>query len=343
MAKQSALTKRPSSRGNRDTGRLREMPTQFNNRPGAPLRGGRPAPNPTDFVGGIAAGIGGRVPPQGREAQWTPLPPTARPQAGRPGDVLSGVAAGFGGGLGGYDRGEPNVFIQPYPGPGDRRGPPNVFAQPFPGVGGNQPNLEQIARERANAIASGGMVTMDYNPERERLVEQYLREMQQKPQTGGGFINDVIPEEGNPYAPASPNMRGGFAPALPEYDAIQRGNRAQMDILRGIAQGAGAGLGGDMQGGSRFPTQSVTGGMNPGIMDAVGGRGPAIRPPAPIRPVGDGRDRRFPQPQARPPVPLSQQYQPQVRPPAPLPQGAGMGPIPSGMGGGFRDLFRLGR
>ena len=267
-----------------------------------------------------------------RQAQPVRLQDSARPMPGRQAPPLSppaGVIDGFMGNIGGNApsrdrRGPPNVFIQPYPGPGDRRGDPNVFIQPYPGVR-PQPNLDQIARERAQAINQGGMVTMDYNPERERLVNQYLNEMRSQPVMAPPFINDMIPEEGNPYAPKAPTRGGGFLAPRPGYEAIQRDDLEEMDRLRrGIADGMGAGIG--------------------GVFNQ-----PGTRAPAPMRPMGDGRDRRFPQPTIRPPAPLQEQYQPMTRPPAPMrqpyqPAVRPPAPLPAGfsegMTGTLKDMFR---
>lgn len=49
------------------------------------------------------------------------------------------------------------------------------------GMGQQQPGLEQEARSRAEAIARGDMVTADFKPEREALVNRYLQEMGQRP------------------------------------------------------------------------------------------------------------------------------------------------------------------
>lgn len=56
------------------------------------------------------------------------------------------------------------------------------FGQGFGGgMGGQQPSLEQQARSRAEAIARGDMVTMDYNPQREEMVNQILQGMGRGP------------------------------------------------------------------------------------------------------------------------------------------------------------------
>lgn len=310
---------------------------------------------------------GGLADRSGRPINQRFRPPTQSVTGGRPagnpaGSFLDGITAGIGGAIGGgkmpmepnkYGR-EPNVFIQPYPGVGrpDRQGPPNVFAQPYPGVnrgGQPQPNLDQIARERARAISEGGMVTMDYNPERERLVDQYLREMNPPRPAGGSFINDMMSEPGysdsmgEQMQNAATGLVAPWSQEIQDREAATRGNPMSAGrvpfprpvinggygdgLAAGVAAGVGAGLGGNM------PTMA-----------------PGFRAPAPIRPRGDGRDRRFPQPAVRPPLPMDNQqrrptpmdyqpYQPAVRPPAPMRQ---LPQTIEGIGGGFANMFRRG-
>lgn len=72
------------------------------------------------------------------------------------------------------------------------------------GMGQQQPGLEQEARSRAEAIARGDMVTADFKPEREALVNRYLQEMGQRP-SGGMGMGQQQPN----------NMGGGLGAKLP--------------------------------------------------------------------------------------------------------------------------------
>ena len=159
---------------------------------------------------------------------------------------------------------------------------------------------------------------MDYNPQREALVDQYLGDM----------------KGGQQYMPGSPDMGQTGIVASAPFGGAQGGYadqmRQQMEALRGAQNGAmGGGFGAPPSPMTPPPTQVVTGGMAQGIAAGIGGA-PMARPPAPMRPQGDGRDRRF--------------AQPQVRPPAPLPPGTPSGPIATPQRpGGIQGLLRRGR
>jgi len=282
--------------------------------------------------------------PGQRGAGSAPMQPTPDMQmpTGAPGGFQqgSGFQQGMGAGLGaaigaGMDQ---SRFIQPYPMPQQGGGFGGGFAEGLAGYGKgpafNQPGnfgppsqeLMDMARQRAEAINRGDMVTMDYNPQREALVDQYLGDM----------------KGGQQYMPGSPDMTAtGIANPNPfggvrdpgYYDQL----RQQMEQFRGgqgLSQGGGLANGVAQGIGSFAPmtpplSQSVTGGMAQGIAAGMGGA-PMARPPAPMRPRGDGRDRRF--------------AQPQVRPPAPLPPGTSTGPIATSQRpGGIQGLLRRGR
>ena len=343
MATKTALTRRPSKpqvsiavpKPQRlSPGVYRGAGGELTNSAGIPLRGGPRRPTMTpDQRTAIDAAIGG--------AGNLPMPTTP------PGGVAQGIGAGLGAAIGaGMDKGPNTRFIQPYPGPlqgggfapgqdtGDYRRFADGFGQGLGGFGKGpafntpesygppSPELADMARSRAEAINRGDMVTMDYNPQREALVDQYLNEMR----------------GGQTYAPGSPDMtRTGIANPSPFggnlYDMYQQ-QRLQQDAMSGalgaanMAQG-GIGMGIGAPAPMAPPTQSVTGGMAQGIAAGLGGA-PVKRPMAPNRPMGDGRDRRF--------------AQPQVRPPAPLPPGTPMGPIPTPQRPrGIQGVLRRGR
>ena len=88
------------------------------------------------------------------------------------------------------------------------------------GKGPAQPGLEDQARARAEAIARGDSVTMDYNPERERMVDQFLGQMgrgpamnpqMQKPGTVSGLLQRGPAPRPNPFQ----NMMQGFGGKKP--------------------------------------------------------------------------------------------------------------------------------
>ncbi len=258
--KKTAMTQRPSGLRRLSPGVYRGADGALADSSGRPLNQRfRP---PTQSVGGGSP-----------DARYLPGP-------GRnvPNGLLEGVAAGIGGSLG---RGGARPTEQDYmPATPDRRGPPNVFIQPYPGpqdsmryppgsVGppliddrySDRPlSLEEEARSRADAIAGGGMVTMDYNPQREALVEQYLDQMrrggQMQSQPVGGGYNNVLQQqqagfaEGfggalartKPYPLPMPNMEGGFAKPMPRPQTPMSGGMAQ-GALQGAVQGISAGLG----------------------------------------------------------------------------------------------------
>lgn len=116
------------------------------------------------------------------------------------------------------------------------------------GMGQQQPGLEQIARSRAEAIARGDMVTMDFNPEREALVNQYLQEMGRRPPGGmGGGISMVKQPLNNmgggintglPFSPGMVDPRTRVGPqydptsiALPANNYSNRGNNSLRDSI----------------------------------------------------------------------------------------------------------------
>jgi hypothetical protein len=331
MAPKTALTRRPSKpqvstavpKPQRlSPGVYRGAGGELTNSAGRPLPGGsRP---PTMNPGQRGAG----------SAPMQPTPDMQMP-TGVPGGFQqgSGFQQGMGAGLGaaigaGMDQ---SRFLQPYPMPQQGGGFGGGFAEGLGGYGKgpafNQPGnfgppsqeLMDIARQRAEAINRGDMVTMDYNPQREALVDQYLGDM----------------KGGQQYMPGSPDMTAtGIANPNPfggvrdpgYYDQM----RQQMEAFRGAQNGAmGGGFGAPPSPMTPPPTQAVTGGMAQGIVSGIGGA-PMARPPAPMRPRGDGRDRRF--------------AQPQVRPPAPLPPGTPSGPIATPQRpGGIQGLLRRGR
>lgn len=269
MAK-TALSKRPTRLS---PGVYRGPGGELTNRAGKPLGGGRrPSSN---------------VPPQGALAPEMPMPTGAMDRSAAPVelgyqeqpylDSPNAFQQGFGGAASGIGAGLVGANKYTYGSPTDA-----------PSLPPSQ-QLQDVARQRAEAMSRGEMVTMDYNPQREALVEQYLNEMR------GGQV----------YAPGSPDMtRTGIAYQNPFggniYDGYQQ-QRLQQDAMSGARGGFGVGIGAPAP--MAFPTQSVTGGMPQGVAAGLGG-GPMRRPPAPMRPRGDGRDRRFPQPQVRPLAPL---------------------------------------
>ena len=230
MAKRSALTKNPSATPvGRDmvyTGGSKD----FNEVTGKYGSSGRATPAPTRLSPGVyrdnqgrLVGQGGRPLPQQpqrppmqqqplRPIEWSPQQPgqqgkgpardvyTPLPQppmglkplqpdyTGGTGDYnrMPSTPGNMGGGIGKDYTGNPADYnrlpsIPGYTGDGVRGGI---------GMGQQQSGLEQIARSRAEAIARGDMVTMDFNPEREALVNQYLQEMGQRPPGGmGGPVN----------------------------------------------------------------------------------------------------------------------------------------------------------
>ena len=204
MAKRSALTKNPSATPvGRDmvyTGGSKD----FDEVTGKYRSSGRATPAPTRLSPGVyrdgqgrLVGQGGRPlqqqpqrPPMQQQPQpieWSPQQPgqqgkgpardvyTPLPQ---PPMGLKPLQPDYTGGTGDYNR---LPSIPGYTGDGVRGGI---------GMGQQQSGLEQIARSRAEAIARGDMVTMDFNPEREALVNQYLQGMGQRPPGGmGGPVN----------------------------------------------------------------------------------------------------------------------------------------------------------
>jgi hypothetical protein len=139
----------------------------------------------------------------------------------QPGGLANGAAQGFAQGFGG---GQPTGIISDEQarsigqnfggGFGDMQGQANGFAQGFGrgfggGMGGQQPSLEQQARSRAEAIARGDMVTMDYNPQREEMVNQFLGQMgrgpamnpqMKQPGTVSGTLQRGPMQRPNPFA-----------------------------------------------------------------------------------------------------------------------------------------------
>jgi hypothetical protein len=120
------------------------------------------------------------------------------------------------------------------------------------GMGQPQPGLEEIARSRAEAIARGDSVTMDYNPEREALVNQYLQQMG-RPQVGG--INGMT----------KPNTVSG---------TLQRGPTPRPNPFEGMGQAFGQGFGQGMGVGAQAPQDIGA----PGSVSGMLQRGPAPRP-----------------------------------------------------------------
>jgi hypothetical protein len=97
-------------------------------------------------------------------------------------------------------------------------GMPQFGGQP----NGTMPGLEEQARMRAEAMMRGDPVTMDYNPQREEMVNQYLQQMGQQPMGGMGGMN-------------KPGTVSGL---------LQRGPAQRPNPFAGFAQGMGRGLGG---------------------------------------------------------------------------------------------------
>ena len=104
------------------------------------------------------------------------------------------------------------------------------------GMGGQQPSLEQQARSRAEAIARGDMVTADYNPEREALVNQMLPGIRQNMPQGMGKGPAPLPQ----------NMGQGFGMGIAAQQKpgtvsglLQRGAVPRPNPFENMMQGLG--------------------------------------------------------------------------------------------------------
>lgn len=290
MAPKTPMNKRPAGLQRLSPGVYRNQQGQLTNNAGRPMNGGaRPQAMPGaqagqlaqqppfgGFASGMGAGLGAALDSrasQGMQGQRAPMQEGYERQG-------FGMGAGIG-------KGPAYVPEQQYPGLG---GFGQGMAMPQAPFSPPSQELMDQARSRAEAIRGGGMVTMDYNPQREALVEEYLGQMGGRPQppTWGGQ-----------------QFNGGFGSGVSDYTAqLSQGmayeqQRAANLATQGALQGAGQGFGM---------------GNRPAPMPRPDG--PMTRPPAPMRPQGDGRDRRFPGQQIA------------TRPPAPLPRNTPQGPIP---------------
>lgn len=155
---------------------------------------------------GVYRGAGGQLTNQAGRPLPGSRPPTGGPSF--PGGMGQGVGAalrgatqGIGAGMGGGMRAQPR-------------------------------GLEDVARQRADAINRGGMVTMDYNPEREALTNQYLEELRRGDRQLSPMPGDVA--QGFLQAPQGSMFQGGQG-----FGQMMNQGMAGLPF----AQGAGKGLG----------------------------------------------------------------------------------------------------
>lgn len=96
-------------------------------------------------------------------------------------------------------------------------------------------DLENQARQRAEAIRRGEPVTQDYNPERERRVQQILNELQNEPPQASQQPNDQqmpqMPQPSRNYGGRyrlSPGVYGSREQAMRQYEEQKR----QFEMMR---------------------------------------------------------------------------------------------------------------
>lgn len=118
--------------------------------------------------------------------------------------------------------------------------------------------LQDVARERADTINRGGMVTMDYNPEREALVNQYLEQMRSGQMQAPGMNRpqvmpgQVIPQGFGQGAAAGMGQNPGLLDQYNQNMMMGQQNMATQQLrqplqgmnqgLMGFGQGAAAGF-----------------------------------------------------------------------------------------------------
>jgi len=307
MAPKTPMSKRPAGLQRLSPGVYRNQQGQLTNNAGRPMNGGaRPQampgaqagqlaqqPPPGGFASGMGAGLGVALDSrasQGMQGQLAPMQEGYERQG-------FGMGAGIG-------KGPAYVPVQQYPGLGGFGQGAGIVRE---GMGGQWNGMQEApfgppsqelmnqARSRAEAIRGGGMVTMDYNPQREALVEEYLGQMGGRPQPptwGGQGFNGG-------FGSGAPDYAAQLAQAMAYEQQRVPANPGMQSSFQGAIQGAGQGFG-----------------MGNGPAPMPRPNGPMTRPPAPMRPQGDGRDRRFPGQQIA------------TRPPAPLPRNTPQGPIP---------------
>jgi len=150
------------------------------------------------------------------------------PMGGTYDDFRGGQGGGMGGITGGFAGG--------------------IFNNGRPVEGGQQPGLEEMARSRAEAISRGDMVTMDYNPQREALVNQYLQQMQggqgaQAGQAAAGMAQGFGQGFGMGKGPGMQAPQGMGQPGTVS-GLLQRGPAQRPNPFGGFAQGIGQQFGG---------------------------------------------------------------------------------------------------